>query len=96
MIVIAAIKTSTGEIFKGRKHHMCIRAMVVSKRYPMDAVEDIIHGFLDDEGNFLDRTEAKKHFVKCGQPSYRKPNQIDFDELFSEDLYPESEYDLMG
>ena len=49
-----------------------------------------IQGFIDHNGNFLDRKEALAHAIECGQLSathryYREDNNID--ELYSEDLY---------
>ena len=49
-----------------------------------------IEGFIDHKGRFLDRKEALKHAIECGQLSethryYREDHNID--ELYSEDLY---------
>lgn len=47
-------------------------------------------GFINHKGEFLDRKEALKHAIECGQLSathrfYREDHNID--ELYSEDLY---------
>lgn len=47
-------------------------------------------GFIDHDGNFLDRKEAWKHARACGQLSatteWYKSDHMDY-ELYSEDLY---------
>jgi hypothetical protein len=46
-----------------------------------------IQGFLDDEGNFLDREAAMIHATACGLVKSRRPGQYNGKELFSEDLW---------
>jgi hypothetical protein len=69
MIVCSAIKSCTGEIISGRRHADCIRTMAESGKYKLPVTKDAIQGFLDDKGNFLDRLEARKHFLESGQVS---------------------------
>lgn len=42
-------------------------------------------GFVTDEGKFLDRQDARQHFVDCGQVSVS--GRLHPTDLFSEDLY---------
>ena len=51
---------------------------------------NIEHGFMTDEGDFLNREEAYNHALKCGQLSASNrqfKRQRNEDGLFSEDLY---------
>ena len=52
--------------------------------------KDVVEGFIDNKGNFLDRIEALEHAEICGQLSqstrWYKEDHGDT-ELYSEDLY---------
>lgn len=87
MIVCAAIKIETGEVFSGRRHFDCIQSIIKAKKHKSSVAKGAIQGFLDDKGNFLNRKEAKKHFFDCGQVSVYGKYGIHPTELFSEDLY---------
>lgn len=68
--------------------HMDIYYLLSAFHVP--TVGNPVEGFMDHEGNFLDRYEAFEHAVNCGQLSW---TTIDHKErhcelqLFSEDLY---------
>lgn len=58
--------------------------------YPKTKYKVIKQGFIDHNGNFLDRYEAWSHALQCGQLSqstrwYKEDNRDC--ELYSEDLY---------
>lgn len=77
MIVQAAIKKD-GIIYVGRRHHNILGAAK-----PFGYLKDGEQGFVTDAGEFVDRIEAAKIALECGQiaklgwPPY----------LYSEDLY---------
>lgn len=80
MIVIAAVKK--GPMVCVGKRHNNIRdsmtGMGINFKEP-----DVVQGFLNSDGKFLDRLEAAEEALRCGQISELKwpPN------LYSEDLY---------
>ena len=95
MIICAAIKIKyldydddTQElIICGRRHGDCCQ---VIKRLAAQMTLKHTQGFINHKGEFLDRKEALKHAIECGQLSethryYREDRNID--ELYSEDLY---------
>lgn len=85
MIVCAAIKTHSGDIIPEWRHPDCIRLMAQSGRYKLPVTKDAVQGFLDSDGNFLDRVQARKLFLDSGQVS--ACGRMHPDLLFSEDLY---------
>lgn len=100
MIICAAIKLvdieSTlpeGEedlIICGHRHGDCFEIITQLCNSWRDKNIKQIQGFMNHKGEFLDRKEALKHTIECGQLSethryYREDHNID--ELYSEDLY---------
>ncbi len=94
MIICAAIKVK-GYDFKakevdtivcGLRHGDCLETIKI-----MNLVcEEKIQGFINHKGEFLNREEALKHALECGQLSathryYQRDHEIC--ELYSEDLY---------
>ncbi|MCE5227883.1 MAG: hypothetical protein LLG05_18745 [Porphyromonadaceae bacterium] len=47
-------------------------------------------GFLTDTGEFLNRKEALKHVLECGQAYY--PEGHEWNELFSEHIFPPNSF----
>lgn len=85
MIIAAAIKfylpDSEYPIIVTAKRH----ADIFKKMYDMGIQYDKdtqIQGFFTDNSRFLDRYEAKRYAIECGQITSSK-----FDELYSEDLW---------
>lgn len=80
MIVIAAVKK--GPIVAVGKRHNNIRDSMTA--FGINFKEsDVIQGFLNSDGKFLDRIEAAKEALDCGQITELKwPPK-----LYSEDLY---------
>ena len=75
-----------GIVFCGRRHPNCLYQMVsLTGLRQCDAGEEV-QGFLTSHNNFLDRVEAGKLALRCGQI-----DELQFSpetgELFSEDLY---------
>lgn len=94
MIVCAAVKVimnnmaGTNEVICGHRHGDCHN--IIRQLNSNWLKSQKIEGFIDNNGEFLDRKEALEHAVKCGQLSqsnrwYKEDNNEN--ELYSEDLY---------
>lgn len=89
IIICAAIKDKeTRAVFGGIRHGFIYSAMKdagIPKR-----VNEVIEGFLDQNGNFYDRKEAFEVALNCSQLSastrWVKRERCEL-ELYSEDLY---------
>lgn len=68
---------------KPNRHHNVIRMI-----YDMTgvSVDNDKQGFLDDQGNFLDRKQAMIHALACDQLT-PTPQRLQFPYLFSEDIW---------
>lgn len=66
---------------KPNRHHNIIKLYYKTTGLSLNEHKE---GFLDDHGNFLDRTQALKHALNCGQI---KEPKFQPDLLFSEDLW---------
>jgi hypothetical protein len=77
MIIAAAIKKDD-KIYTDKRHYLIIwnNAKISFKNE--------IQGFVNDKGEFLDREQAAKEALECGQIKELKYNSK---ELFSEDLW---------
>lgn len=95
MIVCAAIKVimnniaGTSAVVCGHRHVDCVKTLEHFNDCWKGAKR--IEGFIDHNGKFLDRKEAYKHALECGQINqhtkwYREDNNYE-EELYSEDLY---------
>lgn len=89
MITHAAI-IFRGEIYKGKWH---IEPLTEIRLRFTDGTEstrlaicNAEQGFVTDKGEFLDRKEALKHVIECGQAYY--PEGHEWKELFSEHIFP--------
>jgi hypothetical protein len=77
-VITEAALLKDGAIYTGKRHCDCIRKVVEATGIkPAGGVQ----GFVTDTGEFLDRKQAQKHALECGQ--LLKPKRI----LFSEDLW---------
>lgn len=97
MIVAAAIKISgvVCSLPRPARHHDVLRGLLHGfvSRTDRGYLEET-QGFLTDQGIFLNRAEAMKHVIECGQGTPRRDELISTgysayngDELFSEDLW---------
>lgn len=68
------------------RHHNVLRLMI---HHAVRDYENEIEGFLDKDGNFLNRKQAYELAVSAGQINRRKhtPNSHNGNELYSEDLW---------
>lgn len=82
MIISAAIKKDD-QVYTGHRHHNIINRDN-HPELPFGFFKKGEQGFVDDKGNFLNREDAAKHALECGQISKLKFSAT---ELFSEDLY---------
>lgn len=96
MITHAAIKFR-GEIYKGRWHIEPLTEIRIKfgdcygKGCDEQTRLDIVRaeqGFLTDSGEFLNRRDALKHVLDCGQDYY--PEGFEWDQLYSEHIFPPS------
>ena len=94
MIICAAVKVimnnmaGTNEVICGHRHGDCYS--IIHQLNSNWLKSKKVEGFIDNNGEFLDRKEALEHAVKCGQLSqsnrwYKEDNNEN--ELYSEDLY---------
>lgn len=67
-------------VYVGKRHSDCFNSMYECGVDKVDAIQ----GFVTDEGVFLDRWQAARHALRCGQIQELKFHK---NELFSEDLY---------
>ena len=81
MIVAAAIEQD-GKVYtlpQPARHHNLIALIITETGKMVDGVQ----GFVDDQGNFMNRVDAAQHVIGCGQLKRvpRPPN------LYTEDLW---------
>lgn len=79
MIIEAAI-LKEGVIYRGRRHHNIIYDAFLKQIY----LKGYRQGFVNEHGQFLDRFEAARNAIECGQITELKYSSF---ELYSEDLY---------
>lgn len=79
-IVDAAIRYNDGEVATDKRHYQIIFLKSITGQSSIGAEQ----GFVDSEGNFLTRDEAKEVALKAGQ--IKKSHK---GTLFSEDVWPE-------
>lgn len=92
MIISAAIKiiippNDKEIVITGLRHCNCYNTLA---NLGLKQIEDyfvIDDGFIDHQGNFLDRRDAWKHACDCGQLPVNIVEHNISEELFSEDLY---------
>lgn len=93
MIVSAAMKIVHDDLPYGELVIPCLRHgdghYIIATLIPRMAL-NVTEGFIDNKNNFLDRKEAYKHALECGQLSATtrewKRAKGEY-ELYSEDLY---------
>ena len=85
-IVCAAMKNSKGQIVVGVRHRCPIMRGQIRTEDLCDWVgADVVQGFVDNRGNFLNRKEALAVARRQGQILYRCGG--DEKQLYSENLY---------
>lgn len=96
MILCAAIKLKiltlddreVETVICGRRHGDCFTLL---KDFGIKKKISEVQGFIDTLGNFYNRKEALAHAIQCGQLPleiiWRKTDDSDKAELYSEDLY---------
>lgn len=86
MIISSAIKfyeagSEYPTIMTGHRHPDILMDMY-KKGIVYDKITQV-QGFMTDDFRFLDRVQAKKYAIECGQIK-----ESEFSELYSEDLWP--------
>ena len=87
MLIAAAMKIiKDGEscIFMGKRHGNCIEQLAFCK---IQRPWKDIQGFMTNDFRFLDRVEAKKYAIECGQLIAGTEEFPTATELYSEDLW---------
>jgi len=89
MIIKAAIKQD-GIVYTGHRHADIMTQIFKDGIFLVDKIKDFsevsqVQGFVTDEGVFLNRVDALRHFIKAGQKSVL--GEFRANKLFSEDLY---------
>lgn len=87
MLVKAAVKilvTETNQelIVTDVRHGDCFYQISQMGFKPRQGYKELAQGFVTDTGVFLDRYEAKKHAIACGQIV-----NLEYAELYSEDVW---------
>ncbi len=79
----------TGYVICGHRHHNCYNTLTNIRNdngeYYRSVCTCIFDGFITSKNRFVDRTEAIKVAMNCGQ--IKKIGRCNLNELFSEDLY---------
>ena len=85
MIVASALKATDGSVHIGYRHADIFRdSGPAEKKFgPENYFLNCIQGFITDTGKFLDRIEARKHAIECGQIDHTNWGE----RLYSEDLW---------
>lgn len=92
MIICAAVKFQivggNEVVIPCLRHHHAYEIMRDLGFKPLE-LNRLEEGFIDHKNNFLNREEAYRHAIDCGQLSAIVRNQKNManDDLFSEDLY---------
>lgn len=89
MIICAALRIKGTDTVLGGIRHGFIYSFLHDLR-PEIGVSSVEEGFLDNNGNFLNRFEAFKEALKCGQLSATTricKQEAKETELYSEDLW---------
>jgi hypothetical protein len=92
MILCAAVKIhvdATGKdvVIPCRRHCDAFHILRDMGFEPKQGYKTIAQGFITTSGMFLDRKQAYRHAVSCGQLSDTVMRNVLNEELFSEDLY---------
>lgn len=78
-MLLAAACRLNGVTTIGRRHHL-----ILTNARPKGSLKTSEQGFIDTDGNFLNREEAAIHAIACGQIKELKYSRKD---LFSEELW---------
>lgn len=93
MIIAAAIKIADVVCFIPRpaRHHHVLHSLSKSFNGRTDrGYTEEVQGFVTDSGQFLNRTDAMQHAIRCNQTLVGRisnPNSYNGPELYSEDLW---------
>lgn len=94
IIICAALRTPSGQIIYGHRHHDCLRTWAamyeVGREHGKYTDDDKIatqrnQGFVTSKNRFVDRVEALQIALQAGQVLDK--SRIRANRLFSEDLY---------
>ena len=72
MIVAAAIRKD-GVVYTGHRHPNILQDADTVHGLGFGGLKNGEQGFVTDTGEFLDRKQARQHFLDCGQVPFRGP-----------------------
>lgn len=82
---IRPLNCDKGIVFSGHRHHNCLYQMIaITGKYQHEIGEEI-QGFLTNKNRFVNRREAFE--IAKSQNQIIDLNQVNGNQLFSEDLY---------
>lgn len=84
VVICAAVKTTTGEVFRGHRHGDCFRTIIAEGKKPSSSADS--QGFITSKNRYVTREQGRKlqdaaGIVSADAEGYRGTT------LFSEDLY---------
>ncbi|MFA5050971.1 MAG: hypothetical protein WC499_02550 [Patescibacteria group bacterium] len=87
IIICSAVKSCDGRIFRGHRHHDCIRTMHECGVAYSSKAED--QGFVTSKNRFVGRKEGYEIQINAGIKSHceKEEDRYLHGELYSEDLY---------
>lgn len=88
-VVVCAANKLGDIIVAGARHHDKVMNSQLRALDPERKVKpsEVVQGFIDQYGVFMDRYEALDVAIKAGQINVRQKKTFPEDRLFSEDLY---------
>lgn len=85
MILCAAIRVYGDTVICGARHYDKVMLSALAHLKDPYSSANVEHGFINHEGEFLNREDALIHATACGQIGRLKSHPLT--KLFSEDLY---------
>lgn len=84
--ICAAVKTTTGKIFRGHRHSDCMSA--IRERHFLVVADKLGQGFITSKNRYVDRAEGYKLQTEAGIESAEPLGKYCQEgQLYSEDLY---------
>ncbi len=88
--IVAAVRSTTGKIYRGHRHSDCIKA--ITSRHFIPDTSPLSQGFITSKNRYVDRAEGYELQIKAGIKSAntefcQKNGYCQEGQLYSEDLY---------
>jgi hypothetical protein len=85
IVICAAVRTTTGKIYRGHRHGDCFRAIIDRHYLPGQTGDD--QGFITSRRRYVTREEGRKLQDAAGIKSVSREGDYCGNTLYSEDLY---------